>query len=211
MDPRAARCCGRCGCVLLLLLCAAGRGTGCAGRHQGRPRQRQGQGSIRRPPRAGDRDRGQNRRRKRLPRGPWFGHARCHRCGAQPRRRPAHERAVQGRPGGACGRIARGDRPAPLPGPARDGRGPDGPRPGAAQERAHRPRALSRIAAAGLDRQAAVRHAGGARPAVRGHRQDRPGRDRYGQAPADLLQGHRAGRRAPRPAPGRRRQHRTRG
>ena len=78
---------------------------------------------------------------------------------------------------------------------ARAGAGADGEGPGAAQERAGRPRALSNAARAGFDREAAGRHAGSARPPVRGHDQGRPGGDRQREAAAHLQPRHRADQR----------------
>ncbi len=139
------------------------------------------------------------------------GHAAGHRDGEDAAVRLPAVGQLHRRPDGQEGRRARADRPAPVPGRARERRRHARPRPGAAGHRAPRPQALPDAARAGLDRGPAGRHAGLAGQAVRRHREDRPGLDRLGQAEPDLRAHHRAGLGPRRPAPGGRRQLRDAG
>ncbi len=205
---------GRGGGRLLLLLAVRRRRCGVRdgqrrgqrrgqGRGQGRP---QGRGQ-----RAGGRRRGEHRGRRRAARWPGIGDAHRHGHGAQPHRRPADAAELQGRPVGARGRAAGRDRPARRAGPARHRRRRAGARPGAAEERAGRPRALPDPLQAGFDRQTAARHAGCAGAAIRGDAKSRPRRHRQCAAATGLRPHHGSGERPHRPAPGGHRQHRARG
>ncbi len=100
--------------------------------------------------------------------------------------------------------------PRAVPGAADAVRGTDGARPRAARERAARPRALPHAVRAGLDREAAGRHAGGARAPVRRRGEGRPEPDRQRPVAARLRPHHRPDRRPGGPAPRRPRQHRAR-
>ena len=109
-----------------------------------------------------------------------------------------------------AGRAAGRDRSAPLRGAAHPGAGTDGQGSGAAQERPARPRALPDTAFAGLDLQAAGRHAGISRAPVPGRRASRSGPDRQREFAADLFTRDRADQRCRGPASGRSRQRDTR-
>ncbi len=108
----------------------------------------------------------------------------------------------------AARRLPRADRPGAVPGRAGAGRGAARARRGHAQQRAPRPRALPHAARAGLHRGTAGRPAGRAGEDARGHGEDGPGAGGQRQAAALVHAHHRADRRAPGPAPGRRGQHR---
>ena len=82
------------------------------------------------------------------------------RHGQEPRRRPAREGAVPRGPGGARRRSAGPDRSAPVPGPARAGRGTARARSGAAARTRSSTWSATDAGRAGLDPEAAARHAG---------------------------------------------------
>ncbi len=180
------------------------------GRQAGRcpARRRQGRHERNESSATGHGGRGPHRRHQSLSQRAGHGRSPQYRHREDACRRRTHRGDV---PRGADGqerRSDRTDRPTSLPGPARAGRRHHGARRGAAEKRAGRPRALSHVIRAGLHRQTATRHAGLSGPPVRKLTQGGPGPDRQCQAATHLFAHYRAGQRAGRPAPGRRRQHR---
>ncbi len=149
-----------------------------------------------------------SRRHQPLPERAGNGRAAQHRHRQDPCRRRTQRGDVPRGPGSQAGRPARADRSTPLPGPTCTSRRHDGSRPGVAEERPGRPRALSHAVRAGFHRQTTTRHAGLPGQPARGCAKDRPGADRQCQAATHLRAHHCADQRAARPAPGRRRQHR---
>ncbi len=135
---------------------------------------------------AGRRGRGEERQHRCLSQCARHGDAAQRRHGEAARGRPVDARRLSRRTDRQGGRTAGGDRPAAIRRAADAGRRTNGQGPGASQERADRPRALSDAARAGFDLEAAGRHAGRAGAPIRGRGAVGPGRDRQRQAATHL-------------------------
>ena len=125
-----------------------------------------------------------------------------HRRGARQGRRRADVGALQGRRRGACRPGAGRDRCTQLPGCAVAGPGHAAARPGAAQECAARPQAVSGPAGARLHRQPAGGHPGRTGAPAGGYRGLRPGAGRCRAPATELHPGHRTLCGSAGPAPG---------